>query len=230
MPGAGSVFSTAKGILRNGVGDLVGLCGWQAARVGRGCRLSLFIPSDSALPHPFLHPLYSWVGTGPTHLLLPCPPTRAGCLSLRGDGRGGQASAPQVGLAPAQPPSSWEESGPLASAGDRGGGGAGRGQQPSVFSDPCSALRGWKVFEDQALGRPQGLCPGSFLGSIMGPPEMPGACRLWEQTDWGAAVQDLPCSPSPPAPGPLSLWVPPPMRQRGTVFGTGCPNSWTPAW
>lgn len=183
MPSAGSVFSTAKGILRNGVGDLVGLCGWQAARVGRGCRLSLFISSDSALPHPFLQPPLLPGRHWAHPLAHALPPIRAGCLSLRGDGRGGQASAPQVGLAPAQPPSSWEESGPLASAGDRGGGGAGRGQQPSVFSNPSSALRGWKVFEDQAWGRQQGLCPDSFLGSTMGPPEMPGTCRLCVQTD-----------------------------------------------
>lgn len=51
-----------------------------AARVGRGCRLCLFIPSDSALPHPFLRPLHSRLGTRPTHLPMPCPPARAGCL------------------------------------------------------------------------------------------------------------------------------------------------------
>lgn len=153
-------------MLRNGVGDLVvGLCGWRAARVGRGCRLSLFIPSDSDLPHPFLRPLHSRLGTRPTTCLCPAPQPGRVVWSLRGDGRGGQASAPQVGLAPAQPPSSWEESGPLVSAGDwgGGGGGAGRSLQPLVFSDPRCFARVESIW-GSGLGTAGGLLPWFLLG------------------------------------------------------------------
>lgn len=92
-------------------------------------------------------------------------------------------------MASTQPPSSWEESGPLVSAGDWGGGGAGRSLQPSVFSDPRCFARVESIW-GSGLGTAGGPLPWFLLGVHCGSSrDAEGLQAVCANTDRDATAQ-----------------------------------------